>query len=284
MFCYNCGKEMPEGSAFCANCGAAANGQPAAAVPVAVEKKPSLFASFLAILKSVFSKNVVKTVGAQAKNTGKEWMIGGALSVLSFALAFALNVLEGLDALISFALDSAAGSMGAMGAMMSQVKGQIMDALAYPFFSFFGAGLLVGLITFAAAVAGIWLLTKLVAKKDASWICVLNLVATATIPLSACYVANMLLGLIWFPLPIVISLLAMCMTIVLLYVGFQKLEKPEVSPFYPYTALVAVLVVVAFGIGSLVFKGVAEAWLGRIMSTVGGLLGNSMDIFGNLFG
>ncbi len=267
MFCYQCGKEIPEGAAFCPSCGASSNGQPApqAAAPVATaEAKPSaamkVLNSFLAILKGVFSKDIVKTVGAQAKNTGYEWIIGIALSVLAFALATPVNILQGFTQLIK----SVAGEMGSY----------VLQYIQFPFLGLLGVSLVIGIAVVGVVVAGIWLLAKLVTKKNVSWLCVLNLVATATLPLSVCYIANMLLGLIWLPLAMVVSVTALCMTMVLLYAGFQKLEKPVVSPFYPYTAFSAVVVIVAFALSFLLFKGVFTDWATGIAGSAIGSLGS----------
>ena len=279
MFCSKCGKEISDTAAFCPGCGTATNAQAAPAAPASAqpaapvataEAKPSafaqLFSSFLAIAKGVFSKDIVKTVGAQAKNTGMEWVFGIALSVLAFAFAMPVNMLQGFTQLIKSAAGGMAGSA-------------IMKYLKFPFFPLFGSSLLIAIVVLGAVVAGLWLLTKLVAKKTVAWPNVLNLVATATLPLSACYIANMLLGLIWLPLAIVVSVTALFMTMILLYAGFQKLEKPEASPFYPYTILVAVVVVVALLLSWLLFSGVMNDWMGNI---AGGLLGD-LSCLGYLF-
>lgn len=243
MFCSKCGKEISDNAAFCPGCGTATNAQaapaaPVSAAPVATAAKPSVFAqllaSFLNILKGVFSKNIVKTVGDQAKNTGLEWVFGIALSLLTFAFAAPVNIVE-------LAADA-----------------EIDEG--FPFFGFFGMSLLLGVLVLGVTVAGLWLLAKLVTKKEIAWPCVLNMVATATLPLSVCYLANMLLGLIWWPLPMVATVIALFMTGILLYAGFQKLEKPEVSPFFPYMALVAVVVIISLLLAALLFKAPFKAY------------------------
>lgn len=266
MFCSQCGKEVPEGAAFCAGCGTPVGAAPAApAAPVATaEAKPSavmkVLNSFLAILKGVFSGDVVKTVGAQAKNTGFEWIVGIALTVLTFTVAMSVNFLQGVSQLVK-------GIAGGMGS-------QLMEYIGFPFLGIFGVSLLIGLITTGAVVAGMWLLAKLVAKKNVSWFSVLNLVATATLPLSACYIVNMLLGLIWLPLPIIVSVVALMMTVVLLYIGFQKLEKPVLAPFYPFTALIAAVTIVALLLSYLLYGSVLSVWIkGLSGGLMGGLLG-----------
>lgn len=266
MFCSQCGKEIQEGAAFCGGCGAPTGAaQAASAAPVATaEVKPSavmnVLNSFLAILKGVFSKDVVKTVGAQAKNTGYEWIIGIALTVLTFTFAISVNFLQGMSQL----LRSVAGNMGS----------RIMEYIGFPFVGTLGVSLLIALLTTGGMVAGMWLLAKLVAKKNVSWLSVLNLVATATLPLSACYIVNMLLGLIWLPLAIIVSVVALMMTVVLLYVGFQKLEKPVLAPFYPFTLLIAAVTVVALVLSYLLYGAVLSAWAeGFASGIMGGIMG-----------
>lgn len=243
MFCPKCGKEMADTAAFCPGCGNPVNGQAApASAPVATAvAQPSVFMvllnKFLAIFKSLFTPNVVKVVGEQSKNTGLEWVFGIALSVLSFAFAMPVNILQ----TVSQMTDGAAND-------------------EFPFFSFFGASILVAILVLGAVVAGLWLLTKLVAKKNVPWPCVLNMVATATLPLSLCYIANMLLGLIWWSLPVLVSIVALFMTGLLLYAGFQKLEKPEVSPFYPFAVFLLAVVVIALVFSTLLYKGSCNVW------------------------
>ena len=264
MFCSKCGKEIPEGAAFCPGCGTSTNSQPVSAAPAAAAPVPAqpsvvseVFASFLAVVKGIFSKDLVKTVGNQAKNTNYTWIIGIALAVLSFTFAMPVNILQGISALIK----SIAGEIG----------GSVLKYLEYPFFAFLGTSLLVSILTLGAMIGGLWLVAKLVSKKNVSWFCVLNLAATATLPLSACYILNMLLGLIWMPLTIILSITALFMTVILLYVGVQKLEKPEVSPFFAFTGLVAVLVIVAVAASFLLYKGVIVNWLGDAASSMGSL-------------
>ena len=53
------------------------------AAPAQPSAMSKAFAAFTAVLKGVFSKDVVKTVGNQAKSTGMEWLIGIIISVLT---------------------------------------------------------------------------------------------------------------------------------------------------------------------------------------------------------
>ena len=277
MFCSHCGSQVPDGAAFCAACGTPANGQPAAVQtatqPVAAPAAPGtgsvVFKDFLGMVKGFFSKDVMKTVGVEAKSTGKEWIVALALSVLMFALSTTLNVIE-LVGSTGFKL------MGYMGA---------------GFFKFFGFGLLVALITAGATFGAVYLLMAVFMKKKVSPMAVLNLVGVATLPLTVCQIVNMLLGLIWFPLVIVTSIVAVIMSILMLYVGVQKMEKLDKSPFYPFVLVLALVIIVAALFGYLLYKslaaavllGVAGGAVGDLMGGMGGLMGGMGDL-GSMMG
>lgn len=287
MFCSNCGNQIQEESQFCSSCGAPVAQQsvsetveqqpvqelteqqpvPEVVAQQAIVTQPSaagvLMKSFWGIVKDVFSKNIVKTVGEQAKNTGNEWIVSLVISVLSFAFAFSVNI----NQIITSIIKDVAGEM---------ISSGIISYLKYPFFSFFGVSLLIGLIVLAVVVLGIRVMATIVTKKCISWVCVLNVVGAATIPLSACYIANMILGIIWAPITAFVSIVALLMTVVLLYVGVQKLEKPVTSPFYPFTIVVAVIVGVAVLISFLLLKEVFMSWIGSA-------LGSELDLLGSYF-
>lgn len=291
MFCSNCGKKVEEGAQFCVSCGANLGQKPAPEivvqqdatevpvqqvvpeasvqqpVPGVVPQQPSaaevMLKSLLAIIKGLFSKNIVRTVGEQAKNTGNEWIFGIILSLLSFTMAFSVNVLQGTKQFIK----SVAGGLLGDG---------VMEYIKFPFGPILGMSFLIGIVVVAFVIVGIRVMATLVAKKKVSWICVLNLVGSATIPLSFCYIVNMILGIIWIPLPIIVSIVALPMTIVLLYVGSQKLEKPVVSPFYPFTIIVAIVVTIALLLFFVLFKSILADWMGSI-------LGSGLNMLGSFF-
>lgn len=286
MFCSNCGNQIQEGGQFCSSCGTPVTQQavaesveqqlgqevivqqpiPESVALQSVVAQPSaigvMMKSFWGIVKGVFSKNIVKTVGEQAKNTGNEWIISLIISVLSFAFAFSVNINQTITSIIK----EVAGGM---------ISSGIISYLKYPFFSFLGVSLLIGLVVLAVVVLGIRVMATIVTKKNVSWICVLNLVGAATIPLSACYIVNMILGLIWVPITVFVSIVALLMTVILLYVGAQKLEKPVMLPFYPFTIVVTVIVAVAVLVSFLLLKAVFTSWLGSA-------LGSGLDLLGSL--
>ena len=263
MFCKYCGKGLADDAKFCDGCGSRLDG-------VRVESDPSAFGvdirsilgNCLATLKGFFSKNTVKTVGESAKSTGWEWIVFALASALAYALALAVNIKQGINDLLgSFAnitLDTLSDSYGVE---------------IYNFGNWFLYGLLISIGTYLLMSILLFLVTKYVFKKNVSIVCVLNLVATASLPLTVAYVLNMLLGLMWLPLVIVVSIAALVMTALLLYVGMQKLDKLDTSPLWAYTGIWAVIVAIILVIICSAVNAAVEDLVSTASSGLGSMLG-----------
>ena len=229
-FCSNCGKELADGTAFCSACGNPVNGRPVTYAPPAyAPSEPSAFAlafkSFLNTFLKLFSKNVPETIGNQAKNTGLDWIFGIALTLMIFIFAAPVNILEAASNAFNVDID--------------------MLLYGFPFWGMVGISIVVFALVVGALVVGMWLAAKIVSKKDISFLNALNVVSTALLPLSLCFTVNMLLGLIWTPLVLLVTAVALLMTIIWLYIGFVKLTESEGLPFYSFIILMAGVACVA---------------------------------------
>lgn len=266
MFCSNCGKNLADDARFCDGCGAQLGAPAAAPAAVAPQKAQNpMFNNFLNNVKGVFSKNTVKTVGEAAKSTGMEWIIAMAISAVVYAFALAVN----LKQIIMSVIKSVVGGYASM---------------VSSFINVFGTGFLYGLLislgTFFVMSVLIFGTMKLVFKKDVKFTAVLNLVATASLPLTAVYALNMLLGLIWAPLVFVFSAAGLVATVVLLYVGMQKLEKLESSPFVAYTGIWAIIIALVVIIVCVAVKSAIGDALGGLASGLMGGLGDLSSLMG----
>lgn len=263
MFCSKCGNQIAEGAAFCSVCGAAVGQETAPAQPgvqpvaqpgvqpqaVQQPAKPNVcvevLKSFLTVVKGVFSKDAVKAVATEAQSTGFEWIVMLGLWMVTFIFSLAVNIQQMLGA-------------------------------ASAYVSIFGKAILanwaIAVVCGAATVFGIFGLLKVLFKKDVHLMAVLNMVGTATLPLTAAYLVNMLLGLIWMPLVTIVSFTALFMTIVLLYVGMQKLVKLEKSPFYGFHLVMGVVVFITLVVAYLCYKSV-------FTSVVSGMFGSLHSLF-----
>lgn len=270
MFCNNCGKNLTDGVKFCDGCGAqvgvvtSTQNEPE---NVSVQKSDNpIFKDTLRTLKGFFSKNTVKTIGEAAKNEGMEWLILGLISMMVYAFALALNVKQIIDSLL--------GSVGDL----------LGDSL-YKFGSWFLYGLLISVGIYFLMSLSIYGAVKLIFKKDVSIKSVLNLVATASLPMTAAYLINIVFGFIWTPFIIIFSTVSLIATAVLLYVGMQKLEKLDKSPFVTYLGIWTVLTAIVVIVISLVVKSVIDGAINDLTSSLGSsLFGGGMSDLFDLFG
>lgn len=270
MFCSKCGNQIPEGAAFCSVCGTAVT-QPAPSAQPAVQPvvqppvqpvmqplvqpqaaaqpaKPNVavevLKDFLKVVKGVFSKDAVKTVSSEAQSSGFEWIVMLGLWMVTFILSLAVNIQQMLGA-------------------------------AADYIDIFGKAILanwaIAVVAGAATVFGIYGLLKVLFQKDVHLMAVLNMVGTAMLPLTAAYLINMLLGLIWVPLVTIVSFTALFMTIVLLYVGIQKLAKLDKSPFYAFHLLMGVVVFITVVVSYLCYKSVFSSAVSSMFGSLNNL-------------
>ena len=276
MFCSKCGNTLPENAKFCDKCGTpvpntaeqspitntapmqsvasdAAQSQPntngtpiqnvannvaqpfvntnVAPVQNVANNTPMnvMLQNFLATIKGFFSKDTVKTVANASKSTGLEWL----LMMLSCSLLFAFSLAFGVKQILSSLL---------------------LDMLPIRIFNFgiwFLWGLIIGVGSFFLLSLAMFLLTKIIFKIEVKIQNIFNLVATACLPLGVAYIINIILGFVWYPLTIILSVVSLVQTAILLYVGIQKLKKLDKSPFWAYSItwlIVMFILVVVVGI------------------------------------
>lgn len=233
MFCKSCGTQLDDDAKFCENCGAATDNAPAAAAPATVGPNP-MFTNSVESLKS-FVKNPISAIGNAAKTNTMEWVVFAVIGVLIYALG---NAVVGLESVAK-----------ELGEYAKYVKlGDI-----YPFFGNFAKGLLVGAVAFGAAAGGLWVLITSIFKKQIAFTQMLNMVGLASVPLTAVYVLNMLLGLIYMPLTSILVSVAFVMVIVLLYVGIKEFAESDSQVFYGFSAVMA-FVVIAVRLLAMIYK------------------------------
>lgn len=267
MFCRNCGANLADGTKFCPSCGTNTGSEAAApqAAPVYAPKQPNpMVEKFVAVLKNFWAKPVA-TVADSAKSNTLEWVLLAAINVLVYALATAV---VGLETLIQLVTEMAGGLVDA------SMIGEFVSPM-YPFFGIFGIGLLLGVVVYGLVAAGIWVLVAQIFKKNVSINSALNMVAVATLPMTAVGLVNMLAGLIYAPLAFMLFFAAVLMTAVCLYSGMQKLDKLEKSPFYGYSAVMLIVVVVCWLFASWYLEVIGGA-------LTSGIMGGAMSGIGSM--
>lgn len=286
MFCKNCGNQLADNAMFCGNCGTPVSApqnfeaeatvlltdapsventvteaqpvqqapvkpvQPVQQVPVQpvqqmpvqqvvyVNKpsKPSFFQVAFGYIKGFFSANITKTIETAAKSKGLEWLVFAIASVFVFAVSMTLNV--------KYVFEYA--SIGTL-------------------FSLWFANIFIGTLAFGGLAALVFATMRVIFKKNVSFFAALNMVGYATFPITLVLSANVIMGLIYVPLAVILYLVALIASFCLVYIGMQKLDKLEVTPFVAFVVIVAIVVSTVALIGGAIY---------------GEIIGN---VFGGLF-
>lgn len=261
MFCNNCGKNLADGAKFCDACGAqvgVATGEVTTNSNLQVETAENpIFKDTLKTVKGFFSKNTVKTIGDAAKSQGMEWTVLGLISMLVYALALAVNVKQILESALGIASEFLINSL-------------------YKFGTWFLYGLLISAGTYFLTSILMYAAIKLIFKKSISFRSVLNLVAAASLPMTTAYLINIIFGFIWIPAVIIFSAASVIATSVLLYIGMQKLEKIEKSPFAAYVGIMTMVIAVIVIAVVLAVKSAVDGAISDITSSLTGTLTNGL--------
>ena len=294
MFCKNCGKELANDARFCDGCGATMFAEsvatpvqqvpvqqvPVQQVPVQptyvqgapmvqpqmvyVNKAPNpMISNFVDVLKN-FWVNPVAAVSKAAKSVTHEWLFLALIGIITYALGTAVVGLELANYLLG---------------PLSAIVGKI-----FPFFGIFGVGLLVGAVAFFATASGLWLLVSVIFKKQATIIQSFNMTAVATLPLAVIHILNMIFGLVYAPVTIAFFVAALVMSVVLLYTGVQKFDKLDKSPFYGFSIVLALVVIVSMLLGSIYLNVITSAIEDGAVGMLGGLMGGLGDLGGDSLG
>ena len=220
MFCNKCGKELPEGAAFCSGCGnqigaAPQNFAPAAApaeLPLIIKRLVSQVVAFFV------KKDPAGVVCNSAKDSTWSGLILGVFGILMSALGVMVYINQ----------KTLAVAKKAFGEMWSgEAAKQVLKSI--PAGKAFGMTLLASAVVFVVAGILMFVLANYVAKKPLSLQGAFNVVAYSSIPMVAFAILNMLFGLIWIVLPVVFTFLALIATIVLLFIGFNKVSASDAS-------------------------------------------------------
>ena len=262
MFCPNCGKNLPDNSAFCDGCGtrlgaAPAPVQPAApvyAAPVAPAQPNPTLDNLIAAIKGFFSANPVNGIEKASKSTSLEWLI-------LFGITAFFNMFY--RALMPCHED---GDFMAIG---------LLGGLLYTAIMFFGLSVILLLVL------------KLTCNKDVAMSKIFNVTALAMLPLGISYLLNIIFGFVWDGMTATFTTVALIAFAMLLYAGIQKLGDNKAS-IWIVVILFAVILLVMYGWGALWLEITEEDFTAVAPSSFGGAAMNEiqdlMSSFGSMMG
>ena len=216
MFCQNCGKQIEDGVNFCPGCGSQVA---VASVPVAQKEANPTIDGFSTLLKLATKCDADSLMSEAAKASNLSWIIFGAASVVMFAVTYATNIYQANS------------------------------------WSDFGINLLFGflwsLLTFGVAGIGAWLIAKIAGKTEKPFLAGFSIAGAASIPVTAICAVNLLLGFIDYGVVEVTFCIAAIVSLVLGYLGAQKLTEKKL-PFLTFIIYIAAVILTAFIIMELI--------------------------------
>lgn len=230
-------------------------------VPAAPSQASLVFSAVGEYIKGFFSGKVTQTVASAAKSRGLQWLVLALANIIIFMISATLNV--------KYALWS--------NTIVDVVASRLISIWAVLF-----ANLFIGAAVYFALGGLIFGAMRLVFKKPVPYSAVMNMVGYATLPLTFAFTANIILGLIYVPLSLIVYTVAVIMSFCMLYIGIQKLDTLQKTPYFIFMAIAAITVVLAFLLtfvlyGAIIRSGVAYG----AGSLIDGLsdLGGATDYF-----
>ena len=289
MFCSNCGKQIGDNEVCsCQNVSAASEAQPiqeksvlpsasqviasASQAAANVGKNPIINECFK-MIKGVMSKNTIKTVGLAASRKDILWVILFLVEAVVNAFIATFSLRHSIYFYVKDIANSLTSIFGTKFKFSDMAEG--FKALEMGAFKIFGIALLINLITFFV-FAGLLFVLMMILKKKATFSNVANMIAVAFLPATIITIPSFLCSLIAPSAICAFVLVAFLTTIPLLYLGMQKIDKFQTSPFWAFIIFYAVAMLISFGIGAAIISGAFE----QISSVFEGL---SSELLNGLF-
>lgn len=229
--------------------------------PAAPSQTNIIFSAVGEYIKGFFSGRVTQTVASAAKSKGLQWLVFALANIIIFMISATLNV--------KYALWS--------NTIVDVVASRLISIWAVLF-----ANLFIGAAVYFALGGLIFGAMRLVFKKPVPYSSVMNMVGYATLPLTMAFIANIILGLIYIPLSLIVYTVAVIMSFCMLYIGIQKFDSLQKTPYFIFMAIVAITVALALLLtfilyGAIIRSGVAYG----AGSLIDGLsdLGGTADYF-----
>ncbi len=217
MFCNNCGKELSDNATFCSGCGNQVGAAPAAAPAAANSSLPPILARLISQVTNFFTKkDPVGVVANSAKDNSFSGAILAIFGALMFAISAMVNINQGMLSYYKNVYDDM---------WSKKIEEELVKK--FPSGTSFGMFLLLAVIVYVVASAMVYVASTKVAKKQISFGGAMNVVAYASIPMIVVSILNMILGLIWFALPVFVMLLAVCATLCIIGASVDKISESE---------------------------------------------------------
>lgn len=229
--------------------------------PAAPSQTNIIFSAVGEYIKGFFSGRVTQTVASAAKSKGLQWLVLALANIIIFMISATLNV--------KYALWS--------NTIVDVVASRLISIWAVLF-----ANLFIGAAVYFALGGLIFGAMRLVFKKPVPYSSVMNMVGYATLPLTMAFIANIILGLIYIPLSLIVYTVAVIMSFCMLYIGIQKFDSLQKTPYFIFMAIVAITVALALLLTFILYEAIIRSGVAYgAGSLIDGLsdLGGATDYF-----
>jgi len=276
MFCSKCGKQLSDDAVFCSGCG-----NPVGAAQTANSAAPQAPAAAPASLPLILKRLFEQIAGFFTKKDPV-----GVISHSATDSTWSGAILLGFGAIITAVASMVNFNQGINMLIKELVGGEAFDFMAKEIAKFYPSGATLGLsflgavVIAAASVGMIFVGANFIAKKRLALYGAVNMVAYASIPLVSAFLLNMILGLIWLPLAITLTVIAALSSLLLLYSAFRKACGFEDAPFGTFMIVTAVIAIVAILFSYIWINGGIESIMGDLGSLIGGGLGDLGSLLG----
>jgi hypothetical protein len=275
--------ELKEGIKYCPNCGTSQkestkeiNSNQVSLVKVTVDDgKKSL--------KQLFSKSPVLAISEASKSKSYIWAVSFLVNILLFAFVSCNNITQLMNhagAGIHDTLASKANASLGLGGVLP-IGNAIPDFKIPTLYELFWPLILMAVIMLAMEFAGLYLPLLIRKTKPNSPLYVLNVVAVASLPLTASLIVNFVVGLLFPPATICIFAVAIIINMVLLYEGIHKLAEFETAPIWEFSLSVLVICIVCLIVSEMFVGNAMNQLINQIVAQIGSAAGSAL---GKLFG
>jgi len=185
---------------------------------------------------------------------GFSWAILLCINWLAFAFGIVIFERE----VIGKVIGGVSGAMGGYSSYMREYMAEMRDAIG-TFGGWLGTAALVWLVAAGLTVALAFLYVRVLRKKNASFVQILNVVGYATVPVTAILILNMILGLISPFAPIIPLAYIVIYFWILLCIGLNSFIEPaDEKSIMPIVLIAIIVVLISLGVLALLGKAVIE--------------------------
>lgn len=225
MECKKCGKTIPENEKVCPNCGEDITN-------VSSQRTNSIFdntfSNLINWIKMFFSNNVINGLKDVAQSNSLTGIIGLAIEILIITLAFS-----------AFITNSTTGIFNDISGLFGSGSRGISYTIS-TFFSLFSKMLFISFVFIGLIYGAIFLVFKICKTKPYP-MKIISVICYSLIPIVAGSTLILVFSILSLGLgafALVLFSAAPLMTFIMLYIGIQRINKFERAPFFPFTALI----------------------------------------------